>query len=147
MALYKSKSASIQARHVLDGQEINNFSSSSSTDNHILDCDWLRHYPGVALALQQNSCSAIDQSHDSTSLGVSQSHDSTSLSESSMTEISDGGQTETETLPVAAPPTCPVISLHSKCLFVDRLPENYRDMAEFRKIFSTVVNPPYCQVR
>lgn len=37
-------------------------------------------------------------------------------------------------------------SLHSKCLYVDRLPPNYRDMGEFRRIFSAVVNPPYCQV-
>jgi len=40
-----------------------------------------------------------------------------------------------------------VTSLHSKCLFVDKLPESYRDMAEFRRLFSKVVNPPYCQVR
>ena len=39
------------------------------------------------------------------------------------------------------------VSLHSKCLFIDRLPDNYRDMGEFRKLFSAVVNPPYCQVR
>ncbi|CAG7822372.1 unnamed protein product [Allacma fusca] len=39
-----------------------------------------------------------------------------------------------------------VRSLHSKCLYVDRLPPNYRDMGEFRRIFSTVVNPPYCQI-
>ena len=38
-------------------------------------------------------------------------------------------------------------SLHSKCLYIDRLPPNYRDMGEFRRIFSSVVNPPYCQVR
>ena len=38
-------------------------------------------------------------------------------------------------------------SLHSKCLYVDRLPSNFRDMAEFRKTFSPIVNPPYCQVR
>ncbi|XP_054290898.1 ribonucleoprotein PTB-binding 1-like [Macrosteles quadrilineatus] len=37
-------------------------------------------------------------------------------------------------------------SLHSKCLFVDRLPKNFRDMSEFRKIFSSIVNPPYCQI-
>ena len=36
--------------------------------------------------------------------------------------------------------------LHSKCLYVDRLPPNYRDMANYRKIFSVVKNPPYCQV-
>ncbi|OXA63363.1 Ribonucleoprotein PTB-binding 1 [Folsomia candida] len=39
-----------------------------------------------------------------------------------------------------------VRSLHSKCLYVDRLPPNYRDMAEFRRVFSTIVNPPYCQI-
>lgn len=37
-------------------------------------------------------------------------------------------------------------SLHSKCLYVDQLPESYRDMAEFRRLFSKIVNPPYCQV-
>ncbi|XP_065351490.1 ribonucleoprotein PTB-binding 1-like isoform X2 [Cloeon dipterum] len=37
-------------------------------------------------------------------------------------------------------------SLHSKCLYVDRLPPNFRDMAEFRKTFSPIVNPPYCQI-
>lgn len=36
--------------------------------------------------------------------------------------------------------------LHSKCLYVDNLPPNYRDMAKFREIFSVVKNPPYCQV-
>ena len=36
--------------------------------------------------------------------------------------------------------------LHSKCLYVDRLPPNYRDMAQYRKVFSVVKNPPYCQV-
>ncbi|KAF4525138.1 hypothetical protein B566_EDAN005080 [Ephemera danica] len=37
-------------------------------------------------------------------------------------------------------------SLHSKCLYVDRLPPNFRDMGEFRKVFSSIVNPPYCQI-
>ncbi|XP_068082305.1 ribonucleoprotein PTB-binding 1 [Anabrus simplex] len=37
-------------------------------------------------------------------------------------------------------------SLHSKCLYVDRLPKDFRDMGEFRKVFSSVVNPPYCQI-
>jgi hypothetical protein len=37
--------------------------------------------------------------------------------------------------------------LHSKCLYVDHLPPNYRDMAAYRKIFSVVKNPPYCQVK
>ena len=40
-----------------------------------------------------------------------------------------------------------VTSLHSKCLYVDQLPADYRDMAQFRRLFSKVVNPPYCQVR
>jgi hypothetical protein len=47
----------------------------------------------------------------------------------------------------ASPPkSSKVLSLHSKCLFVDGLPEDYRDMGEFRRMFSKVVNPPYCQV-
>ncbi|XP_046405940.1 ribonucleoprotein PTB-binding 1-like [Ischnura elegans] len=37
-------------------------------------------------------------------------------------------------------------SLHSKCLYVDQLPQDFRDMGEFRKVFSSVVNPPYCQI-
>lgn len=37
-------------------------------------------------------------------------------------------------------------SLHSKCLYVDKLPNNFRDMGEFRKVFAKVVNPPYCQI-
>ena len=36
--------------------------------------------------------------------------------------------------------------LHSKCLYVDNLPPNYRDLAGYRKMFSVVRNPPYCQV-
>ena len=36
--------------------------------------------------------------------------------------------------------------LHSKCLYVDQLPPNYRDMATYRRVFSVVRNPPYCQV-
>ncbi len=36
--------------------------------------------------------------------------------------------------------------LHSKCLYVSNLPPNFRDLAQFRKIFSVVKNPPYCQV-
>jgi hypothetical protein len=31
-------------------------------------------------------------------------------------------------------------------LYVDRLPPNYRDMGEFRRIFSVFKSPPYCQV-
>ena len=38
-------------------------------------------------------------------------------------------------------------SLHSKALYVDQLPPSYRDMGEFRKIFSVFKSPPYCQVR
>ena len=38
------------------------------------------------------------------------------------------------------------VSLHSKCLYVDQLPPDYRDMAQFRRLFAKVVNPPYCQV-
>ncbi|XP_054287365.1 ribonucleoprotein PTB-binding 1-like [Macrosteles quadrilineatus] len=37
-------------------------------------------------------------------------------------------------------------SLHSKCLYVDGLPINYCDMSEFRKIFSSIVNPLFCQI-
>ncbi|GAB6028754.1 hypothetical protein CHUAL_004571 [Chamberlinius hualienensis] len=37
-------------------------------------------------------------------------------------------------------------SLHSKCLFVDHLPAGYRDMVEFRKTFSVVCSPSYCQI-
>ena len=36
--------------------------------------------------------------------------------------------------------------LHSKCLYIDNLPSNYRDMNTFRNIFSVVKNPPYCQI-
>lgn len=36
--------------------------------------------------------------------------------------------------------------LHSKLLYVDGLPNGFRDMGEFRKLFSVVANPPYCQV-
>ena len=31
-------------------------------------------------------------------------------------------------------------------LYVDKLPAGFRDLAQFRKLFSTIVNPPYCQV-
>jgi len=37
-------------------------------------------------------------------------------------------------------------SLHSKCLYVDRLPKDFRDMGQFRKVFSSIISPPYCQV-
>jgi hypothetical protein len=36
--------------------------------------------------------------------------------------------------------------LHSKCLYVSNLPPNFRDLAQFRNIFSVVKNPPYCQI-
>lgn len=49
--------------------------------------------------------------------------------------------------PAAAIPSAAEISLHSKCLYVDQLPPDYRDMGEFRRLFSAVVSPPYCQVR
>ena len=32
-------------------------------------------------------------------------------------------------------------------LYVDKLPVGFRDLAQFRKLFSGIVNPPYCQVR
>ena len=54
---------------------------------------------------------------------------------------SENAESEEESSPAAE------ISLHSKCLFVDRLPPDYRDMGEFRRLFSAVVSPPYCQVR
>ena len=31
-------------------------------------------------------------------------------------------------------------------LFVDKLPVGFRDLAQFRSLFSKIVNPPYCQV-
>ncbi|CAB4067386.1 unnamed protein product [Lepeophtheirus salmonis] len=74
---YKTKSASIQAKHILDGHKLR---------GHTLEADWL----------------TLDRVHET--------------------------------------------SLHSKCLFVDRLPTDYRDMGEFRKLFSSVVHPPYCQI-
>jgi len=36
--------------------------------------------------------------------------------------------------------------LHSKLLYVDCLPGGFRDMSQFRTLFSQVANPPYCQV-
>ena len=30
---------------------------------------------------------------------------------------------------------------------MDKLPGGFRDLAQFRKLFSSIVNPPYCQVR
>lgn len=37
-------------------------------------------------------------------------------------------------------------SLHSKCLYVDNLPKQFRDMGEFRAVFEKIVKPPYCQI-
>ena len=54
---------------------------------------------------------------------------------------SENAESEEESSPATE------ISLHSKCLYVDRLPPDYRDMGEFRRLFSAVVSPPYCQVR
>lgn len=39
-----------------------------------------------------------------------------------------------------------VAGLHSKLLYVDCLPGGFRDMSQFRTLFSQVANPPYCQV-
>ena len=40
-----------------------------------------------------------------------------------------------------------ITSLSLQVLFVDKLPPGFRDLAQFRKLFSSIVNPPYCQVR
>ena len=74
---YVSSDASAQARHLLDGREINSYT---------IDCNWL-----------------------------------------------NSGHVSFK-------------SLHSKCLYVNHLPADYRDMGEFRKIFAVIKNPPYCQV-
>jgi RNA recognition motif-containing protein len=37
-------------------------------------------------------------------------------------------------------------SLHSKALYVDHLPPNFRDMNEFRRLFAVKKAPPYCQI-
>lgn len=43
--------------------------------------------------------------------------------------------------------TCSGVCLHSfRCLFVDKLPGDYEDVSEFRKLFSKVAEPAYCQV-
>ncbi|CAG0881171.1 unnamed protein product [Cyprideis torosa] len=36
--------------------------------------------------------------------------------------------------------------LHSRCLKVEGLPDNFRDMTELRRVMSAVVSPPYCQI-
>lgn len=76
-AQFGSSVAGLQARHVLDGQEVR---------GHKVECDWVK----------------------------------------------EGTHT--------------IDSLHSKVLYVDNLPTGFRDLVQFRKIFSTVVNPPYCQI-
>lgn len=42
--------------------------------------------------------------------------------------------------------THPLATLHSKVLYVDKLPEGFRDLPQFRKLFAAVVTPPYCQI-
>ncbi len=37
-------------------------------------------------------------------------------------------------------------SLHSKALYVENLPPGYRDVQEYKRIFSAVLKPPYCQI-
>ena len=37
-------------------------------------------------------------------------------------------------------------SLHSKVLLINRLPRGYRDLGEFKRVFSIIKKPPYCQV-
>ena len=39
-----------------------------------------------------------------------------------------------------------IASLHSKVLYVDHLPTGFRDLPQFRKLFASVVSPPYCQI-
>jgi len=76
-ATFHSKVAALQARHVLEGQEVR---------GHIIDCGWLK-----------------EGTH----------------------QLSD---------------------LHSKVIYVDQLPTGFRDLAQFRKMFSKIVTPPYCQI-
>ena len=40
----------------------------------------------------------------------------------------------------------PLSTLQSKVLYVDNLPKGYKDMGQFRNLFSRIVKPPYCQV-
>ncbi len=35
-------------------------------------------------------------------------------------------------------------SLHSKAMYVDHLPPNFRDQAELKRLFSVKKDPPYC---
>ncbi|XP_014670240.1 PREDICTED: ribonucleoprotein PTB-binding 1-like [Priapulus caudatus] len=37
-------------------------------------------------------------------------------------------------------------SIHSRCLFVDELPEDYDDVSEFKTLFGQVAEPTYCQI-
>jgi len=76
-ARFDSPSAALQARHVLEGQEVR---------GHRVDCEWVK----------------------------------------------EGTHT--------------LASLHSKVLYVDHLPPAFRDLPQFRKLFATVVSPPYCQI-
>lgn len=76
-ARFSSSVAGLQARHVLEGQEVR---------GHRVDCGWLKE-----------------------------------------------GTHKLE-------------SLNSKVLYVDQLPPGFRDLAQFRRMFSTVVTPPYCQI-
>ena len=39
-----------------------------------------------------------------------------------------------------------IASLHSKVLYVDHLPTGFRDLPQSRKLFASVVSPPYCQI-
>jgi len=76
-AKFTSSVAGLQARHVLEGQEVR---------GHTVDCGWVK-----------------EGSH-------------------------------------------PLPELNSKVLYVDNLPGGFRDLAQFRKLFSTIVSPPYCQI-
>jgi len=76
-AKFTSSVAALQARHVLEGQEVR---------GHRVDCGWVK-----------------EGSH-------------------------------------------PLPELNSKVLYIDNLPSGFRDLAQFRKLFSTIVSPPYCQI-
>jgi len=76
-ACFQSKVAALQARHVLEGQEVR---------GHAIDCGWIKE-------------------------GTHQ-----------------------------------LVDLNSKVIYVDELPVGFRDLAQFRKMFSRIVTPPYCQI-
>jgi len=76
-ACFQSKVAALQARHVLEGQEVRGYT---------IDCGWIKE-------------------------GTHQLAD-----------------------------------LNSKVIYVDQLPVGFRDLAQFRKMFSKIVTPPYCQI-